>query len=143
MTKTRFSLSILTIFSFLPKDFVDYNLISSPWNMNNYPTSKHNILRDYAHISGLGAPWLYFGALFTWFSWHTEDLHLFSVNYLHMGAPKIWYSIPLDDADKFEEFVRKSAPNASSLDPNLLHNLKFFISPDILKDNGIKVSSNV
>ena len=41
-------------------------------------------------VEGLTHPWLYFGALFATFCWHTEDHFLYSLNYLHTGAPKTW-----------------------------------------------------
>ena len=33
---------------------------------------------------------LYFGMLFSMFCWHVEDNYMYSVSYLHEGAPKTW-----------------------------------------------------
>ncbi len=38
---------------------------------------------------------------------HTEDMDLHSVNYLHYGAPKVWYCIPPSDRQKMDAFVAK------------------------------------
>jgi len=36
-------------------------------------------------LSGIVAPWLYFGMLYSSFCWHNEDNYLYSINYMH------WY----------------------------------------------------
>ena len=40
-------------------------------------------------ITGVMVPWLYVGSCLSAFCWHVEDHALYSVNFLHMGAPKV------------------------------------------------------
>lgn len=46
-------------------------------------------------ITGVMVPWLYVGSCLSAFCWHVEDHALYSVNYLHMGAPKVAPDAPL------------------------------------------------
>ena len=40
-------------------------------------------------ITGVMVPWLYVGSCMSAFCWHVEDHALYSINYLHQGAPKV------------------------------------------------------
>lgn len=51
-----------------------------------------------------------------------EDHHLYSLNYMHFGAPKIWYGLPGRYLFKFEAALKKKFPNLSK-HPELLHKL--------------------
>jgi hypothetical protein len=68
-----------------------------PWNINNIPTAPDSVLRFVREgvrglpINGMMVPWLYAGSCFSSFSWHIEDHGLYSINYNHLGAAKVWY----------------------------------------------------
>lgn len=44
-------------------------------------------------ITGVMVPWLYVGSCLSAFCWHVEDHALYSVNYLHLGAPKVRFLV--------------------------------------------------
>eukprot|EP01083_Nonionella_stella_P028493 78466_1 len=70
----------------------------SAWN----PGDMENWLDALPHnAAGITTTYIYFGEFLTSFPWHIEDAKLFSVNYLHFGAPKMWYMIPPSHSDKF------------------------------------------
>ena len=63
------------------------------WNMKSLNTILDTLSECGVSIPGVNSPYLYFGMWKTTFAWHTEDMDLYSINYLHFGAPKTWQVI--------------------------------------------------
>nr|URM60705.1 LSD family protein [Gymnema sylvestre] len=119
---------------------VDEKYVSSGWNLNNFPRLPGSVLSyESSDISGVLVPWLYVGMCFSSFCWHVEDHHLYSLNYMHWGDPKIWYGVPGADALKLESAMRKHLPDLFEEQPDLLHKLVTQLSPSILKNEGVPV----
>ncbi|KAJ8459667.1 hypothetical protein OPV22_032593 [Ensete ventricosum] len=114
--------------------------VLSGWNLNNLPRLPCSVLSfEKEDISGVLVPWLYVGMCFSSFCWHVEDHHLYSLNYMHFGDPKVWYGVPGSDAVKLEDAMRKHLPDLFEEQPNLLHELVTQLSPSVLKSEGIPV----
>lgn len=95
-------------------------------------------------VPGVNTAYLYMGMWKATFAWHLEDVDLYSINYIHFGAPKQWYSISQEDARKFEKAMKAVWPgDAKSCDQFLRHKT-YLISPDVLlKQYGVKVNKLV
>ncbi|XP_056854160.1 putative lysine-specific demethylase JMJ16 isoform X2 [Raphanus sativus] len=118
----------------------DEKYAKSGWNLNNFSRLPGSLLKHEASdISGVLVPWLYIGMCFSSFCWHVEDHHLYSMNYMHWGAPKLWYGVAGKDAVKLEEAMRKHLPDLFEEQPDLLHKLVTQLSPSKLKTAGVPV----
>jgi hypothetical protein len=95
-------------------------------------------------VPGVNTAYLYMGMWKATFAWHLEDVDLYSINYIHFGAPKQWYSISQEDARKFERAMKQVWPlDAKNCDQFLRHKT-YLISPDVLqKQYGVKVNKLV
>lgn len=65
---------------------------------------------------------------------------LYSVNYLHAGAPKVWYAVPASAAAALEAAVGDALPDLVAAAPNLLYQLVTALSPAELLRRGVPVS---
>ncbi|KAK4480459.1 hypothetical protein RD792_013532 [Penstemon davidsonii] len=118
----------------------DIKYINAGWNLNNFPRLPGSVLSfESSDISGVLVPWLYIGMCFSSFCWHVEDHHLYSLNYMHWGDPKLWYGVPGSDALNLEAAMRKHLPGLFQEQPDLLHKLVTQLSPSILKCEGVPV----
>ncbi|KAK3159414.1 hypothetical protein QOZ80_2AG0149820 [Eleusine coracana subsp. coracana] len=122
------------------KSDVELKYAQSGWNLNKLPRLQGSVLSfEGGDISGVLVPWVYVGMCFSSFCWHVEDHHLYSLNYMHWGAPKMWYGVPGKDAVNLEAAMRKHLPDLFEEQPDLLHNLVTQFSPSLLKSEGVPV----
>ncbi|XP_044723912.1 jmjC domain, hydroxylase domain-containing protein [Hirsutella rhossiliensis] len=111
------------------------------WNLNKLP----NLLDVLGtKVPGVNTAYLYLGMWKATFAWHLEDVDLYSINYLHFGAPKQWYSISQADARRFEAAMKSIWPTDAKACDQFLRHKGFLISPHhLLQHYGIKVNKVV
>ncbi|CDK25411.1 unnamed protein product [Kuraishia capsulata CBS 1993] len=111
-----------------------------PWNVAQLPN-----LLDYLpeKLPGVNDAYLYGGLWKATFSWHTEDQDLYSINYLHFGAPKQWYSIPQDQHEKFYNAMAAVYPEDYKHCSEFLRHKTFLVSPAFLSKHGIHANKIV
>uniref|UniRef100_A0A7R9E2A8 [histone H3]-trimethyl-L-lysine(9) demethylase n=1 Tax=Timema monikensis TaxID=170555 RepID=A0A7R9E2A8_9NEOP len=107
------------------------------WNINHLGTILDYVNEDYGiSIDGVNTAYLYFGMWKTTFAWHTEDMDLYSINFLHFGAPKTWYAIPPEHGRRFERLANGFFPEAYKACPAFLRHKMSLISPQITQEAG-------
>ncbi|KAJ1301874.1 hypothetical protein OPQ81_000714 [Rhizoctonia solani] len=104
------------------------------WNVASLPNLLDRIMPDGEKIPGVNTPYLYFGMWRATFAWHVEDMDLYSINYIHWGAPKYWYAIPSQRADAFEAAMRHHFPTEAAECPQFMRHKSFLASPAILAE---------
>ncbi|KEF63444.1 uncharacterized protein A1O9_01422 [Exophiala aquamarina CBS 119918] len=111
------------------------------WNVAHLPNLL-DLLGD--KIPGVNTAYLYLGMWRATFAWHLEDVDLYSINYIHFGAPKQWYSVSQKDAPKFEAAMKSIwGSDAKNCDQFLRHKT-YLVSPAILKSKfGVTVNKVV
>ncbi|CAI2369610.1 unnamed protein product [Moneuplotes crassus] len=118
---------------------------SHPWNLNCMNSAPNTLLQfcPDKNISGINKPWMYISHPYSSFCWHYEDMMMYSINYMHEGTAKIWYTIPNCDRIKFEKYIKKKYKNLYEKDDDLFFNINFQVSPLELINNGIQVHRTI
>ncbi|KAL3869805.1 hypothetical protein ACJMK2_042440 [Sinanodonta woodiana] len=108
------------------------------WNISRLGSILDFVGEDYGiKIEGVNTAYLYFGMWKTTFAWHTEDMDLYSINYLHFGRPKSWYAIPPEHGRRLERLAQGFFPSSFQACPAFLRHKMTLISPTILKQYSI------
>ncbi|XP_060872908.1 probable lysine-specific demethylase 4B [Metopolophium dirhodum] len=108
------------------------------WNINKLGTILDSVNEDYGiSIEGVNTSYLYFGMWKTSLAWHTEDMDLYSIHYIHEGYPKTWYVIPPEHGHCLERLASKLFPTCASKCPVFLRHKMTIIAPYMLKEYSI------
>ncbi|BFZ55601.1 hypothetical protein PYCC9005_002642 [Savitreella phatthalungensis] len=100
-----------------------------------------NILNKLGKVlPGVNSAYLYLGMWKASFSWHVEDMDLYSINYIHFGAPKQWYSVSQEDNSKFETVMRNIFPDDAHRCSQFMRHKTFGASPARLAQHGVNVN---
>lgn len=117
------------------------------WNLSKF-TGNESIIHSLDRsdwFDGIHTSFLYLGMFGTSFAWHREDRNLCSINRLHYGAPKVWYSISFEYAKKLEKALQAEIEKLSNnvrkklnVNCNLVVRHKVLhVPPSFLRENGI------
>lgn len=135
---------------------------TTSWNVASLPSALSRLLPTSSKgLPGVNTPYLYFGMWRATFAWHVEDMDLFSINYIHFGAPKFWYAVPQVRADALERAMKgilitylrmRRKSNAWTLDyfpkdgakcNQFLRHKSYLASPTLLSENACKPNTLV
>jgi len=96
------------------------------------------------NVPGVNTAYLYLGMWKATYAWHLEDVDLYSINYIHFGAPKQWYSISQEDARRFENAMKSIWPQDAKNCSQFLRHKTYLISPAVLQSQfNIRVNKLV
>ncbi|EJF57709.1 hypothetical protein DICSQDRAFT_111328 [Dichomitus squalens LYAD-421 SS1] len=106
---------------------------TTAWNVAHLPSALTRLLPASSKgLPGVNTPYLYFGMWRATFAWHVEDMDLFSINYIHFGAPKFWYAMPQARANALEQTMRGLFPGADKNCSQFLRHKSYLASPNEL-----------
>lgn len=114
-----------------PDDFESWNLNK----LTNIESIIHNA--DGPQIPGVNSPYLNYGMKFCSFAMHCEDSYVGSINTLHEGEPRTWYTVPQSNAAQLENLVQNWTPRSIACDLFIRHK-SVLIPPEILQLHGIQ-----
>ncbi|KAG5043602.1 hypothetical protein JHK87_007517 [Glycine soja] len=114
--------------------------LKSGWNLNNILSLSGSLLCfESSEASRNFPPNIHVGIRFSPLNRKVEEHHLYSLSYVHLGEPKVWYDIPGRFAANFETIWKKYLPDLHAGQPDMHDNMVMQLSCSILKAEGIPV----
>jgi hypothetical protein len=110
------------------------------WNLNKLDSILQTVGSG---MGGVTNSMSYIGQFRSFFAIHVEDYDLYSINYLHCGQPKSWYSIPPSQRSLFEALAHRSFPHEMQACSEFIRHKNLLFSPEVLKEAGIKLHTCV
>lgn len=105
------------------------------WNLNVLPHLPGSVLRHLGFVQDITIPWLHFDMLFTVRPWRSHPLALYTVEYLHSGAEKIWYCVPAGEKKNLASLLEQEDNEVFGTS-----RADTMISPSSLTDGGVDVT---
>ena len=112
---------------------------SHPWNLKQLTSNPRSVLRAMGRVMGVTQPTLHVGMLFTTGCWYRDPHGLPWVEFLHTGAPKIWYGIPDDHSLAFYTAMKQLVPGFCKNRKIWLPSDTTMVSPSYLVKHGVSV----
>ncbi|KAJ1485172.1 JmjC domain, hydroxylase-domain-containing protein [Baffinella frigidus] len=110
------------------------------WNISKLDNLLWSRLNRSGVLPGVNSPYLYLGMWRASFAWHVEDMDLYSINFLHWGAEKVWYCANSKDAERLERFGASLFPQEGNQCPQFLRHKQHVISPSRVVGAGIPLT---
>eukprot|EP00469_Lotharella_globosa_P012745 CAMPEP_0167773384 /NCGR_PEP_ID=MMETSP0111_2-20121227/1387_1 /TAXON_ID=91324 /ORGANISM="Lotharella globosa, Strain CCCM811" /LENGTH=669 /DNA_ID=CAMNT_0007663009 /DNA_START=3961 /DNA_END=5970 /DNA_ORIENTATION=+ len=111
----------------------------SQWNLKAISRLPKGLLRFVEKdVPGVTEPYSYIGTRFSTFCWHVEDDNLYSLSFLHGGAPKTWYGVPSTAARLVEDVYASVFPTLGKNGHGLAKKTSMFC-PTKLAEKGVPV----
>ena len=124
----------------VPGSLWDTDAPGPGWSVRHLDTLLRRQVKSAGHaLPGVTEPYLYFGTYRSLFAWHTEDMDLYSVNYLHTGAPKVWYFVPPSGRAAFERAAAALYPQDRNSCSEYLRHKESMFAPHLLEKRGVPV----
>ncbi|CAD0193859.1 unnamed protein product [Chrysodeixis includens] len=114
-----------------------------PWNLKNFSSNPHNLLRYLGPRLGVTVPTLHLGMIFSTSCWHKDPHMLPWTEYLHSGKSRIWYGIPDGQSDNFRKAVETLAPTSCQNKSLWLPSDIAMIPPNLLRDHNVSLARTV
>ena len=112
------------------------------WNLDKLDTMLQKVLLQ-SELPGVLNSYLYFGMWRALFGIHVEDMDLYSINFLHLGKPKSWYSVPSKHCARVESFLGGQYPLLQKECKEFIRHKNTTVSPTVLARESIPLTHTV